>query len=176
MRMLQVAVLIVLGTLSTACAPMFAPPGSRMMAPVRVSPVGRWDAVMDLRPSMLVGVLTADGVAHTGRFTRAGLVWMRLYENGAEVEFARDEVVRVDLLRGQGSGAVAGNVAKSAAAGAIALAATEAFFGLALGGKLWMPRARTWAAGAATGAVSGLGYAFAGQSERTIYVSPELVR
>ena len=179
MQMLRAAALLAIGALSTGCVPMMPPPSplsSRVMpAPVRVDPVGRWDAVMGLDPAVLVGVLTADGVTHTGRVSRAGLYWMRLVEKGAEVEFPRDEVVRVDLLSGSRSGEVAGQTVKGAAAGAVIAGATEAFFATVFTGRLRMPSGRTVALGAAGGAVGGLAQGLAGQNDRTIYVSPQVV-
>jgi hypothetical protein len=175
MQMLRAAAVLAIGTLSAACVPMMPPPSNRMMpAPVRVDPVGRWDAVLALDPAVLVGVLTADGVTHTGRVSRAGLYWMRLVEKGAEVEFPRDEVVRVDLLPGSRTGEVAGQTVKGAAAGAVIAGATEAFFAAVFTGRLRMPAGRTVALGAAGGAVGGFAQGLAGQNDRTIYVSPQL--
>lgn len=167
-------VVLVVGFLTSACAPMLAPPSQRTaFGPMRESPVGRWDLVMGLEPAVLIGVTTADGVAHTGRFVRAGMYWLRLFENGAELEIDRNDVARVDYLGGAPSGATQ-RVAGGAASGAVVAGATEMLFALAFGGKLVFP-GRSMALGAAGGAVAGAMDTATRREQRAIYVAPQLV-
>jgi hypothetical protein len=164
--------------LTTACAPMYmmSPPRKPLMssAPARENPVGRWDAVMSLDSRAIVGVLSADGIAHTGRVARVGMHWLRLIENGAEIEIPRADVARVDLLS-DGGNDTAARVAAGAGLGALIAAGTEMFFAAGYGGRVRVPW-RTAALGAAGGAVGGAVDASARRAQRTIYVSPDLVR
>ena len=152
----------------------FPSPSQRVgFAPIRETPVGRWDAVMSLDPTALIGVTTADGVPHTGRFVRAGMYWLRLFENGAEVEIARDDVARVDFLGGV-TGDSAQRIAAGAAVGAAAAGGTQLFMALMYGGKLVMP-GRALAIGAAGGAVAGAIDSAARKEQRAIYIAPQLI-
>jgi hypothetical protein len=165
--------LVVACAFSARCAPLYLPHQPARYGPrVAPSPVGQWHAVVGLDRATLIGVVTADGVAHSGRFVSAARDWLRLYENGAELEIPRDHVIQVDLLRRSAHRIEGNDVLGGAVAGALALAATEALLGTAFGGKLWVPRARTWAVGATGGAVAGAIGSLARHRERTIYVAP----
>jgi hypothetical protein len=138
-----------------------------------LNPVGRWDAVMALEPAALIGVVTADGIPHTGRYVRAGMHWLRMFEKGSEIEFPRGDVARVDYL-GTTSGSVE-RIAGGAAVGAVAGGVSQMFFALAFAGKLVFPW-RAVALGAGGGAVGGAMDSAARRESRAIYIAPQLVR
>ena len=175
MRTARVILTLATALLATACAPMYMTAPRQQptaFAPIRDNPVGRWDAVMSLDARMIVGVLTADGVAHTGRVTRAGMQWLRLIENGSEIEILRGAVARVDLLSGDGDAAA--RIAAGAGLGAVMAAGTEMFFSAAFGGRVRLAW-QTAALGAAGGAFGAAVDAAGRRQQRTIYVSPQLI-
>jgi hypothetical protein len=174
MKSAACVLLLFLSIATTGCAPMLMPPGmsSRSaFAPVRESPVGRWDVVLDLDAATIVGVLTADGAAHTGRVVRVGMDWLRIVENGAEIDIARDDVARVDVLSANAD--AVRTVAGGAGTGALLAGGTELLFSLLYGRPTLS--GRTLAAGAAGGAVAGVADASSRRTPRTIYISPRLI-
>ncbi len=179
MKKISVAgVVVVLALSMSACAPMYLGPrsmaGPRGIAVAPPSPVGRWDAVMILEPGSIVGLMTADGSTHTGRFVRAGADWIRIIEQGAEADVERLEVVRVDLLRRPAGAVFPKRVLGGALSGALVLAGMEMFVGSAFKGSLHTPSVRTLAGGAAAGAAAGVVDGLMQQQQRTIYVSPRI--
>ena len=174
MKCSRAVVVLILALFASACASM-----SMLATPTRppfareLSPVGRWDVVMALEPATLIGVVTADGVAHPGRFVRAGMYWLRLFERGREIEFARSDIARVDYL-GTSAG-TAQRIAGGAAVGALAGGVSQMLFALAFAGKLVFP-GRAVALGAGGGAVAGVMESADRRHRRVIYIAPQLVR
>ena len=173
---MRITATIVAMVLATGCAQMTMFQPRAAVAPVRESPVGRWDAVMALEPAALISVVTADGNAHTGRFVRAGMYWLRIYEHSAELEIPRDDVARVDFLAGVSGDSTLKRMALGAAFVGGVAAGYETYFGMAFGGKFDVPW-RTLAVGAAAGAAAGaIGGAVEGRVRaRPIYIAPQLV-
>lgn len=120
---------VVLGALSTACAPgmysggmMPGPYVSRPMyqprPPVAESPVGRWDNVMMLAIGTPMKVLTIDGAVATGNFVAATNTTLRFTSWSGEVALASADVMRVDRLPGLPSAGLVRQGAKGAMVGA----------------------------------------------------------
>ena len=150
--------------------PMFGPPPP----PAYQQPsLNRWDQVMSLRSNWIIEVLDAEGQSHNGRFIRASVKVLRFSTNAGEVELAKQDVVRVDLLDAQTSGGDAGTkVAVGAASGALVTGAGIALIPYLLTGKVIVPPARFFVAGAAMGAAGALQQQHHDRRPRTIYVAP----
>jgi hypothetical protein len=168
---------VILAFATAGCAPLlYGHPQSSAFAARRMppyNPVGQWLAVMDLRPTDIIGVMALDGAAHSGRFVGASAQEVRLLQQGQVVSVERANVARVDLLHRPASG-VAGKVALGALGGAAAVAATEVFLGGVFGGRWVAPSRRGLAAGAAAGAIGGAMHTVGERQSRVIYVAPEL--
>lgn len=170
--------LVLLASMSAAgCAPLlvgpqtYGRPRAAMVQPL--PPVGRWDLVMSLQPSWLIAVIEANGTTHTGRFLAADGDGLSVVVRGSEISVPRVEVMRVDLVQTLPAGARTGKrIAAGAAAGSLAMVAALQIVPLAFAGKLWMPPAKVWVAGAALGAGDAALRDAAERYPRTIYVAP----
>ncbi|HVL68595.1 MAG TPA: hypothetical protein VM364_15135 [Vicinamibacterales bacterium] len=177
--------LMIPALVATGCAPLLVPPPMTahrgpFARPAAVAPlpppvVGRWDNVVGIQPGTLLGVISADGTARTGRFAGAGLRWLRLHSDGAEIELPREDVLRVDVLP-QADRVDEGEVVKGAARGALALGGLMMAVPYLLTGDVYVPPARFWATGAVVGAAGAIQEERFLKGGRTIYVASELVR
>lgn len=180
-------VLLAVGTVG--CAPMMYGPGrtapvyglfgppARPMAAIDSSPasvVGRWDNVVGLNPTAQVGIVLADGSHRTGRFLRAGMDFVRILENGIEIDLSRDDVARLDLLK-NGAGIDGAEIARDAAVGAAVSGAMLMVVPYLITGRVEVPPARWWAAGAVAGGAGSYEQQRFAHAARTLYVSPDLV-
>lgn len=179
--------LAVVGT--TGCAPMlygpgrmvpphglFAPPARPAVGPGSpwASVVGRWDNVVGLNSNALVGIVTADGTLRAGRFVRAGSGFVRLLESGVEVELPRADVARLDLLK-SAEPIDGGELVRDAARGAALTGGLMMAVPYLITGRVYVPPARFWAAGAVAGGVASYQLQRFGRAERTVYISPDLI-
>lgn len=169
---------LVFGCLSSACVPLHLGPGAfspqYRQPPPRLAAVGQWHVVMSLRPGVVVRVLAADGATHIGRVGHAGFDWIRLHANVTVVDIQRHDIVRVDRLD-QGPNRTVRKVLGGALGGAVALAGFDTLLVAILSGAWHTPPARTWATGAAMGAVRGTIDAAVSGPWRTIYIDPRVV-
>ena len=164
-----------------ACAPMIGRPmfGAPMYGqpPVVAQPyqppaLGRWDQVMSLKPNFVIEVLAADGTTQAGRFIRADVQSLRFQANANEVNLRREDVIRVDLLAVPHAGATdAQEIATGAAKGALTMAGAMAAIPFLISGKVWVPPARFWAAGAVVGGIDAAQRNRYERQPRTIYVA-----
>jgi hypothetical protein len=186
----MVRALILLAVAGTAgCAPMlygpghmgpprgvFAPPSRPMAA--HGSPwesvVGRWDNVVALNPTAPVGIVTADGTLRAGRFLRAGTSFVRILENGVEVDLPRGDVARLDLLK-SAEGIDSAAVVRDAARGAAITGGLMMAVPYLITGRVYVPPARLWVAGAVAGGAASYQQQRFARAERTVYISPDLI-
>lgn len=183
MKRAMLIALLFAAVASGACAPLLGAPmmGRGMYAPpprppaasaAPTPPFGRWDEVMSLRQNWIVEVLDAEGVTHTGRFVRASLHSLKFVTTGGEQEVIRRDVIRVDLIQADdGPGTTAKEVGLGAAAGAASMAGAMALVPFLATGKLMLPPARYWAAGAALGGVQAAQAGREARRPRTIYLA-----
>lgn len=184
-RLAGMGLILLVSVLATGCGPIVTGalagagplrPRGVPTQPYQPPPIGRWDAVMSLARSSMIGVLTTDGTTHTAVFVAATVDSLILAGRDRSVSIPRQEIVRIDLVRAPGR---ATSVAKAAAAGALTGAAV-AGVGVALipfsaSGELWLPPARVWGVGALVGAAYGIAGALTNPNEearpRTIYIA-----
>lgn len=173
---------------TTGCAPMLYGPARMgpphgLFAPARpaigpdspwTSVVGRWDNVVGLNSRDLVGIVTADGTLRAGRFVRAGSAFVRMIESGVEVELPRAEVARLDVLKGA-EAIDGGELVRDAARGAALTGGLMMAVPYLITGRVYVPAARFWAAGAVVGGAASYQQQRLGRSERTVYISPDLI-
>ena len=162
---------------NTACAPLLAPlaHGPRRSLPLQyeIPPIGRWDQVLSLQPTLIVTVLTSNGDSHTGRFLAADRDTLRLIVHGSEVMVARDDVMRVDLAQRLPVGEqTVKRIGTGALGGSLATVLPLQFVCLAFGGKLCNLGARLWLAGAVAGAAGAAARDQYERRPRTIYITP----
>jgi hypothetical protein len=167
--------LLVVGSMgSVGCAPLLHPHSHPHVATAhQPPPVGRWDLVMSIDQNLVITVMDAAGVRHTGRFIGADRDALLVVKHGIEVSIARSDVMRVDLSQRIPPGRkTVKRVALTAAAGALAHAGLISFIGTAMGGKLWIAHLRYWLAGAGIGAMLGVERDVRERRPQTIYVAP----
>ncbi len=172
MKRTTLGMLLAASTMTAGCAThVFNPePGG---LPNSRSVVGRWDQVMGLTPSVLVGVLRTDGTVQTGRFGGADADALHLFSQGWDVTFARDEVIRLDLLESRPAGErTVTRIAKGAARHALVMAAVVQVLPLAFSGTLAMPPARFWLVNVGIGGGVAALHDARDRRPRTIYVAP----
>jgi hypothetical protein len=168
--------------LTTACAPLMGAPPYQSSpyapGPFRTQdnalPIGRWDNVMRLPRASTIDVLTRDGRASIGLITGADEQSVTLDIRGAEVDIARREVVRIDLVDLAGADGVA--VARRAARGAAVGTAAMALVAGVIGGPAWPPPGAFLRAGAAGGAIVGGDSEWNQRRTRILYLAPSVAR
>ncbi len=133
------------------------------------SAVGRWDTVMLLPAGTPVQVLTFDGRKPAGDVTSVDGATLRLVTPSGEIALARADVMRVDRLPPPSSREYREAAGRGAAVGL----GVVGIIGLIAG---HMPPARVFAAGAITGAGSGIQDASCLRGAVTIYLAPSRVR
>jgi len=171
------------GLATSGCAPYLAPYGpgygggfaQPLVRPLPAAAVdqsaaarGRWDNVMLLPVTSVVGVLTMDG-QRVGTLSHADGYGIRVLVDGIEQQIARADVLRVDLVHLPGSDVRA--VARRTAGGALLGAGAAALFAGVLGGTAWPPPGVLVRGGAALGGVSGAGAALADRQGKVIYIA-----
>ena len=151
---------------------MYGRPAPAVAHAYEPSPLGRWDQVMYLKPNFVIGVLAADGTTQVGRFIRADIRSLRFQANAAELNLRREDVIRVDLLALPDAGqSDAEEIAIGAAKGAAAMAGVMAAIPFLVTGKVWVPPARFWGAGAVAGGIDAAQRNRYERRPRTIYIA-----
>lgn len=163
---------------SSACAPVYG--GGGLTGP-RLRPcaqasvhrhlASRWDAVRALRPGSPIRVSIEGGAVLIGRLEHVGLDEIRVRAKATPVGVSVLDILRVDVLDNS-AGAYAKRILIGAAGGAVLLGANAMFLAAVLGGKWYLPPARTWVVGAVAGAVYGPTELALSRGWRTIYMSP----
>jgi hypothetical protein len=177
-RLLALGSLAAVTMMASGCASSFSPqlfaPRYRLPAQAFVMPpVGRWDQVLSLEPRLLISVWESSGVQQTGRFVTADMDALQMFVQGAEVTIPRHDIMRVDLAQTlPGGDRTRKRIAAGAALGAIKLAAAFQIIPLAFAGKLWMPPAGLWLAGAGAGAWEAGRRDHEERRPRTLYIAP----
>lgn len=193
--MKKIAVLMILASAAAGCAPMlhgaggtypgamypggmYPPFAPRQIPTTPDSPwagiVGRWDNLLALGPTAVLGIITADGATRIGRYAGAGSQLLRIVEDGQEIELARKDVARVDLLAAP-KGIDEGAVALDAVKGALTVGGVMALVPYLATGKLHLPPGRFWAFGGVVGGVMSVERQKLQNRARTLYVSPDLI-
>jgi hypothetical protein len=163
--------------LTAGCSPLLYPGAYSSPAAGRTRsavaspslPVGRWDNVMRLPRLAVIDVLTRDGIPTVGGFSGADAVSVRVDVGGTQVEIARDQVIRIDLVappRSQVRAAVRGAVG-----GALLGAGAAALFAGVIGGEAWPPPGPLVRIGAAQGGLTGASSAISERQGRLIYLA-----
>ena len=176
--------LVVVATLATtACAPLLYPPshgfpqrrGHTAMVRPPDPPIGRWDNVVGLPAGVVLGIVTANGDVHTGSFVKAGMQWLRVAGGRGDIELARADVMRVEILGHAAGGINADAVVGGAAKGAATVAGAMMLVPYLLTGDVWVPPARFWGLGAALGAAGAVQKGRLDAQSRTVYLAPGLL-
>lgn len=178
-RVAGLAFVMAMAVGTAGCAPMlargmFAHPRHARGGPApEMPPIGRWDQVMSLRPGVTIALLLADGTTREGQFVKASVRSVAFVAESGEAQLSREDVIRVDLVRGLPTGRdTAKAVAIGAAQGALLAGASVAAIPYLLSGDFWLPPARIWGFGAVAGGLR------AGQADarermpRTLYIAP----
>jgi hypothetical protein len=175
--MFRALAVVVLGLLTSSCAaPLYGPYAPRYGDPYRLGaaraipvptplPTGRWDNVMMLRPGTPLQVLTLEAGLTEGRLIGATASRLRLETPGGSVDLPAIDVVRVDRLPETDS-------VREGLRGAATGVGAMGVLGLLVGR---MPPARMFAAGAITGAYSGVQMHLAAPSRATVYLADRAV-
>jgi len=170
------------GLATSGCAPYLAPYAGYgggfaqpLVRPLPAVPVdqsaatrGRWDNVMLLPVSSVVGVLTMDG-QRVGTLSHADGYGIRVLVDGIEQQIGRADVLRVDLVHLPGSDVRA--VARKTAGNAILGAGAGVLFAAVLGGTAWPPPGVLVRGGAAVGGLSGAAAGLAEREGKVIYIA-----
>lgn len=177
-RLLALGSLVALTMMVSGCASAFSAqlfaPRYRQPAQADVMPpVGRWDQVLSLEPRLLISVWQSSGVQQTGRFVSADMDALQMFVQGADITIPRHDIMRVDLVqRLPGGDRTRKRIAAGAALGAIKMVAAFQIIPLAFAGKLWMPPAGVWLAGAGVGAWDAGWRDHDERRPRTLYIAP----
>jgi hypothetical protein len=165
--------------LTAGCSPLLYPgaysyPAVGRARPAAASPslpVGRWDNVMRLPRLAMIDVLTRDGFPTVGGFSGADAVSVRVDVGGTQLEIARDQVIRIDLVAPPGSHV--GAAVRGAVGGAVLGAGAALLFAGIIGGEAWPPPGPLVRVGAAHGGVTGAASAISRRQGRIIYLARE---
>lgn len=166
----EIPLLLAAIVLASGCvAPMYGPHAyryaSRQAPSPEPPPVGRWDNVMMLAAGTPVHVLTMDAGLTAGRMIRATGSVLHLETSSAEMRIDAADVIRVDRLPTM-------NGVRAGLRGAATGAGFVGVLGLLAGEA---PPARTFAAGAITGAYTDVQLHRASPGRVTIYLSDRTI-